>query len=164
VIDSRKQLKYWRRGLRHTLLPELEEGEKEEEFASEEVMLQHAADENDRTAAFCEYLALAAVLKSAGLKRFRGKVLGGKLLTAEQANALVESPAAAHFPVGWFKKFGVPVVGHTATFEDLDQTRSDREGSYTLTRVHVAPPASRILRGADPISPSAERSLTWKTY
>src|SRR5215207_10185947 len=136
VIDAQKQLKFWRRGLRHALLPGLKEGE-EGEYTSGEVVLQHAADEKDRSAAFSEYLALAATLRSSGLKGFRGKILGGALLTPEQAHALVESPAAAHFPVRWFKRFGVPVVGHTATFEELDRIRSGSEGSYTLTRVHV---------------------------
>jgi len=150
VTDARKQLKYWRRGLRHALLPELEEG-KEGEYTSEEVVLQHAADKNDRSAAFSEYLALAATLRSSELKRFRGKVLSGKLLTPEQAHALVEAPSAAHFPVGWFKKFGVPVVGHTAIFEMLPGARSDKEGSYTLARVHVDPPGITRLTRCRPL-------------
>lgn len=146
VTDAGKRLKYWRRGLRHSHLLGLEAASEEEQFSSQELILQRASNEKDRSAAFSEYLAFAAAVDSPGVERFRRKVLGGKLLAPEQAHALVESPAAMYFPVSWFKRFRIPVVGHAATFETLAE-KFDKEGPYRLVRVRVDPPGiTRLTR------------------
>lgn len=88
-----------------------------------------SSDEILRAEIFEEYLANLAADDS-GVQRFRTKTLGGRLLTLEQALALVQSPAAQAFELGLFKKWGIPVVGHSATLEaytpDVPGDRSDR--------------------------------------
>lgn len=45
---------------------------------------------------------------------FRERALGGTTISAEEAEDLRASPAAAIFPLEWFKDKGVPLVGHRA--------------------------------------------------
>ena len=97
--------------------------------------------EGDRKAAFEEYAAKCA--NSNGVvRRFRGRVLGDRLLTAEQARELVRSPAARFLETNTFKFAGgdVPLVGHRATLEGYEPKRgNDREICHRAT-VSVDPP------------------------
>jgi len=66
-----------------------------------------------RGQAFTAYL-LKLVAQDSMVKEFRQRVLGGANLSADQAIALLDSPAAAIFSCGWFEEQGVPFVGHKA--------------------------------------------------
>ena len=46
--------------------------------------------------------------------RFRDEVLGGRLLTEDEAHGLLSSAAARLLDVRLFKKWGMPIVGHTS--------------------------------------------------
>jgi hypothetical protein len=63
-----------------------------------------------------------------------------------QPHDLVESPAVERFPLAWFKRFRVPVVGHFATFDPLAEG-FDEGGLYKLARIRVDPPGTtRLIR------------------
>ena len=52
------------------------------------------------------------------VKEFREKVLGGRLLTADETHALISSHAARALPFAYFAHWGIPVVGHRAKVLD----------------------------------------------
>lgn len=146
MTDAVERLKYWRRGLRYSHFLGLDDEGGDQEYYSRELVLQHASNERDRAAAFSEYLALAVAVENHAVQRFRRRILGGILLAPEQAHDLVESPAAERFPITWFKRFRVPVVGHSATFDPLAEG-FDEEGPYRLARMRVNPPGiTRLIR------------------
>jgi hypothetical protein len=97
-------------------------------------------EETERASAFEEYLAYAANFDK-DLHRFRERVLGGRLLTAEEARALVQSPFARFFGDTRFDFGGgsVPLRGHHATLESYER---EREGHRVRHRaaVSVDPP------------------------
>jgi hypothetical protein len=99
-------------------------------------------EEAERAAAFEEYLAYAANFDQ-DLHRFRDGVLSNRLLTAEQALAFVQSPAARFFRDHNFEFGGgnIPLTGHHAT---LDNYERGREGQKVWSRatVSVDPPGS----------------------
>jgi hypothetical protein len=97
-------------------------------------------EEAERAAAFEEYLAYAANFDR-NLHRFRDRVLGGRLLTAEKARALVQSPAARFFGDPWFEFGGgsIPLTGHRATLEGYERKREGHRVRHRAT-VSVDPP------------------------
>ncbi len=108
---------------------------------SSEVPVSLAESELERKAAFEEY-ALKCATCDDGVRRFRERVLGDRLLTAEQARELVRSPAARFLEANIFEFAGgdVPLVGHRATLEGYEAKRgNDWEVCHRAT-VSVDPP------------------------
>ena len=96
--------------------------------------------EEERAAAFEEYLAYAANFDW-DLHRFRDMVLGNRLLTAEQARAFVQSPAARFFGDHSFEFGGgsIPLTSHHATLESYEREREGQKVRHRAT-VSVDPP------------------------
>jgi hypothetical protein len=97
--------------------------------------------ELERKAAFEEYAAKHAACDD-GVRWFRDRVLGGRLLTAEQARDLILSPAARFLEVNKFECGGgdVPLVAHRATLKGYEpKSGNDREVRHRAT-VAVDPP------------------------
>jgi len=59
------------------------------------------------------------------VREFREEVLGGRLLTLNEAHALTASYAARTLDLGWFKKWKISVVGHQAELLDC-ASRSEK--------------------------------------
>jgi hypothetical protein len=73
------------------------------------------------------------------IKGFRVKCLGDKLLTPQQAWALLTSPVAAHWRRFVFKELRVPVVGHAY---QVTVGMNDKRGPYSLVEVPL--PSSKV--------------------
>src|SRR5215204_7297643 len=97
-------------------------------------------EEAARARAFEEYLDYAANFDQ-DLHRFRERVLGNDLLTAEQARAFVQSPAARFFGDHRFEFGGgnIPLTDHRATLESYERERDDQKVWHRAT-VSVNPP------------------------
>ena len=119
-------------------------------------ILQLDGYEKDRAEALGEYLALRASMHPL-VRRFREEVLGEKVLTSEQAYALVNSPAASRFPLSRFKQYEIPVVGHTASFYNhgavLKNLRTDKFIEFEY--IFIDPPGE-LFRAHLPISVAYE--------
>lgn len=106
-----------------------------------EIPVSLRESEPERKAAFEEYAAQRAT-RDDGVRWFRERVLGDRLLTAKQARELLRSPAARFLEASTFEFAGgdVPLVGHRATLENYEPKRgNDREVCHRAT-VSVAPP------------------------
>ena len=73
------------------------------------------------------------------IKGFRVKCLGDKLLTPQQAWALLTSPVAAHWRRFVFKKLRIPVVGHAY---QVTEGMNDKRSLYSLVEVPL--PSSKV--------------------
>jgi hypothetical protein len=94
--------------------------------------------------AYSEYLAVWAS-KRDEVTRFRDQVLNGRLLSREEALALVTSQAAAIFSLSTIKEKGIPLAGHVARAECKDWgRRGDRR--YHCITVYVEPPGIELSR------------------
>ena len=104
-------------------------------------------EETERAAAFEEYLAYAANFDP-NLHKFRDRVLGNRLLTAEQARAFVQSPAARFFGDPWFEFGGgsIPLTGHHATLQSIEH---EREGQKVRHRAKVSVDPPGITENAE---------------
>ncbi len=91
-----------------------------------------------RAAACEEYLAKVASAHP-DVYIFRTKVLGERLLDAEEARGLLTSEAARFLSRSEFEEDHIPIVGHHATLEKYEQKR-EGEGVLYLATVHVDPP------------------------
>jgi hypothetical protein len=106
-----------------------------------EVPVSLSGSEPERKVAFEEYAAKRAACDD-GVRWFRGRVLGGRLLTAGQARELPRSPATRFLEANTFEFAGgdVPLVGHRAMLEGYEPNRvKDREVRHRAT-VSVDPP------------------------
>ncbi len=80
------------------------------------------------------------------VRDFRKRVLNGKLLEPEVAQAFAESPATARFPVHWFEEQGVPVTQHHSDVSSIDveyDSEEDEERDVHFVEVEyvsVSPP------------------------
>ncbi len=99
--------------------------------------------DREREAAVEEYLAMCAACDGA-TRQFRKRVLGDRLLTAEEARALVKSPAARFFDETDFDYAGgeIPLVGHRATLVGHTRERGNGWEVYYRSQVTVEPPGS----------------------
>jgi hypothetical protein len=79
--------------------------------SSKEIEPELGAYEKDRAEALGEYLALRASLDS-HVRYFRKVVLGGELLTPEQAHTFIESAANQCFDIAWFIERQIPIREH----------------------------------------------------
>jgi hypothetical protein len=76
--------------------------------------------ESERAEAISSY---AALLCGPRARAFRKEILASRILTLEETLALITSPAAAAFRPSWFKKHGVPLVGHEAQWEEKQENQ-----------------------------------------
>jgi len=72
------------------------------------------------------------------VRSFRDKILGGKLLTREQARAFVTSPATRFFRRWQFQSWRIP-IDHNARIV-ADEWRDDGEAKYHNLTIFVDPP------------------------
>jgi hypothetical protein len=139
-------------GSRSATPPPPSTGEQEEQDEQNEIEEIHPVLddlERERAAAFEEHVARIAANDSR-VRRFRDKVLGGELLTPEQALTLIHSPAAWGFSLLQFENWGIPLTNHTAELKESEEYRADGRVGNRFT-VRVEPPGiertkSRILR------------------
>jgi hypothetical protein len=85
------------------------------------------------------------------VRRFREKVLGGRLLTPAQALTVIHSPAAQVFSSRQFSNWGIPLVDHAAYLKGIEETLKDNRVVGGRFTVYVEPPGierfiSRRLR------------------
>jgi hypothetical protein len=113
-----------------------------------------------RERALAEYFAKEA----SGLpevERFRSEVLGGELLSEEEAERFLDSPALRMFPLKMLLDEEVPIRQHTA--EIVEQQGGRRSGRYRAT-VRVTPPGAEIVLRAsnlrDPVYSAREGTGT----
>ena len=125
---------------------ELGECERERQKAFAEVMTRYLAYNED-------------ALGNREIANFRQDLLGDSLLSAEQAYALLESPAAQYFHASWFEEWGIPVVGHVSEVVGrYDPGRRKGEVDHRVT-VRVDPPGiTRAVRYAHPDLPALANS------
>jgi hypothetical protein len=65
------------------------------------------------------------------VREFREEVLGGRLLTLDEAHAIIASYAARTLDLGWFNKWDIPVVGYHA--EILDSAPGAKGSTQLMT-------------------------------
>ena len=85
----------------------------------ETVQVSLRASELARQGALEEYFAMCAACDF-DVYRFRKKVLGGQLLSKDQAWDLLKSPAAALVETRFFESWSIPIVGHTAEVKSYE--------------------------------------------
>lgn len=105
------------------------------------VTVSLSESELERKAAFEEYAATCAACED-GTRRFRNSVLGDRLLTAEQARALVRSPAAQFFKANYFefREGDIRLIGHQATLVHYDREEGKDGKGWHHATVYVDPP------------------------
>src|SRR5262249_45922503 len=93
--------------------------------------------ERDRANTLAIYLARQAATLPL-VRRFRMDVLGGIILSPEQAASLLLSPALQRLPRTEFARLGIPVVGHDAHIleEREDRTVEDAAGGPIIKYVY----------------------------
>jgi hypothetical protein len=113
----------------------------------ERVPAQLGAYEIERSAIFSEYLARLSA-NTPAVRRFRGQTLSSRLLTPQQARALLMSPFAAHHPRQSFEVYQLPLVGHSFKVTERGQ---DEQGPYKLIEVSGPSGGKRTLKDRRPI-------------
>jgi hypothetical protein len=82
--------------------------------------------ERRRAEAYSAYAAKIAATEYRVL-RFRDRALDGRMLTVEEANALLTSPVAAQFSTAWFRNHRVPVIAHVFEVNDVEDGKNPYE-------------------------------------
>lgn len=101
--------------------------------------VQAELNENERAyaATYARYLQLRGE-KWPPVIEFRERMLGGRLLSSDEARTLVWSQLAGFMPPEWFESEGVPIIGHNAQLLD---SRIRRQGNqyheYVVFRVDL---------------------------
>ncbi len=95
--------------------------------------------ELERCLAESLYLAWEIARSNPKVRSFRTRVLGGKLLTPDQAGRLVASPAAALLSFETFGLRSIPLLDHEV--EIVDELREQRRLATTLV---VSPPGCKV--------------------
>jgi hypothetical protein len=129
---------------------EEEVGEQEDGDGHEEIHFQLSGLQRERAAAFEEHVARIAA-NYCRVRSFRERVLGGRLLTPEQARALIHSSAAQVFSPRQFSNWSIPLVDHTAELKGTEETLKGNRVVGGRFTVYVEPPGmeraiSRRLR------------------
>jgi len=127
-------------------------GESEEQEAQEErEEIQPLLNdlERERAAAFEEHVARIAA-NDFYVRRYRERVLGGEILSPEQAQTFIHSPAALVLSQIMFMKRGIPSTEHKAELKSAERYRANGRDGYRFT-VWVEPPGiertvNRLLR------------------
>ena len=131
--------------------------------SGERIPAQLSDYEIERSELFSEYLARQAapdvVVRHSTdgplrvypeVKGFRVKHLDDKVLSPEQARALLTSPVAAYWPHLAFHEFGVPVVGHA--YQAMEGM-SDERGPYSLIEVSLPSSEDKSFKDRRPLEP-----------
>lgn len=107
------------------------------------------AKEKDRAEALGEYAALRAALDPQ-VRHFRKEVLGGELLTPEQAYSFVYSPANRCFPIAWFQERRIPMREHHSTnYYEAYHGNLDEDEDGRLCRlydIYIEPPGKSFIK------------------
>ena len=120
-------------------------GEREEQEETVEMRLLLADLERERAAAFEEHVARIAT-NDFRVSLYRERVLGGEVLSLEQALTFVYSPASAVFSRIVFEKRGIPFTDHTAELKSAKEYRANGRDGCSFT-VRVEPPGiERTIR------------------
>jgi hypothetical protein len=132
---------------------EEEAWEQEDEVEDREIHFQLSGLQRERAAAFEEHVARIAA-NDFHVRRYRERVLGKKLLTSEQARALIHSPAAQVFSPRQFSNWGIPLAGHAAELKEAEETLRDNRVVGGRFTVYVEPPGIErvISRGLRELS------------
>lgn len=98
---------------------------------------------SDRTSAMTN--AMSALFALIGdqipqVKAFRKRVLPGRLLTPDEARALIASYVARTLPLDWFDKWRIPFVGHYAEVLDQGPRGADFSPVNHWMTIRVTPP------------------------
>jgi hypothetical protein len=73
------------------------------------------------------------------IRYFRERILGGSLLTRDQAEAFILSPATAYLSADQFRSLGIPIVGHKAEFLGVAPSPHEQPNCHCV-RIWVDPP------------------------
>lgn len=111
------------------------------------------AKEKARAEALGEYIALRAALDSQ-VRQFRKEVLGGRLLTPEQAYSFVYSPANQCFPIAWFKERRIPMREHYSSsypykyYDDYYESwgKDEHGDPCRLYNIYIEPPGESFSK------------------
>jgi hypothetical protein len=126
---------------------------KRTKLASEPALRALAKRDVLRRDAISEYWAKDAS-RQREVVRFRTEVLGGKLLTSDEAWEFLESPAASMFSVDELVAANVDPVRHSATFTDRDAAASPFP-----TLVFIEKPVITLEVGGERLSTRVERMI-----
>jgi hypothetical protein len=105
----------------------------------ETVQVSLGESELARQGALEEYFAMCAACDR-DVYPFRNKVLGGHLLSKDQAWDLLKSPAAALVETRFFESWGIPIVGHTAEVKGYLSEEWTPLGTRYVATLTVDPP------------------------
>jgi hypothetical protein len=121
LIHETRKLRRYRRAWRGYKAPP---GRSPRVQASEDQAVL-SEDLKQRAIAFSEYLAKVASFDPR-IQNFRKDILGGRLLTEEEAIEFVSSPALRYFSMDRLADKGVPLTGHTAEIIEYKDARPTR--------------------------------------
>jgi hypothetical protein len=93
----------------------------------------------DRGEAVAHLLAHGAGWEDA-VCRFRAEFLGSKLLTLDEHDRFLNSPALRLFSKGDLEQWGVPLVGHTAVILEEERSTNDNGTVQRRVSVRIDPP------------------------
>lgn len=94
---------------------------------------------------------------------FREEILG-RLLTQDEAHALLASPAARMFPPEWFSEWEIPIIEHRASIVASDANSSAYAFDHRVT-VHLDPPGiTKKVRYADRRLLTLEEQQEYRTH
>jgi hypothetical protein len=96
--------------------------------------------ERERQRAHAEVLARLAS-KEKEVIEFRRDLLGGELLTTEQAHNFLESPATRYFGLDFFEAWEIPLIEHKAEIVEYDEGWGKPEIDHHVS-VRVDPPGN----------------------
>lgn len=117
---------------------ELDDKEADGEQSGEYLELDIGERARRRAHAFAAHMARRLNMSHEVLD-FREKHLGGRVLSSDEAYALLASPAARYFPAGFLEAYGVPVIGHMAEIVRYDFDPFSDETNH-LAVVRADPP------------------------
>ncbi len=86
--------------------------------------------EVERAKALAEHLAKYVSTRKE-IRNFREEILGGRLLSPEEADTFVSSAATCYADRFDFRRYGIPFTGHQATLveEKADELHTDADES-----------------------------------
>ncbi len=126
--------------------------------------------ERERARAYEEILAREAALNqgpngSFPIKDWRRTFLGEELLSAEEAQRFLESPATRFFQHGMFEAWGIPLIGHEAEVFEYDAGAEKPYIDHRAT-IKINPPSlTKTVYYADPeIAGFDPEAIDWHWY
>jgi hypothetical protein len=125
-----------------------------------DLRLRLDAAEARRTRTFERALATSAGVEQPRVIAFREAVLGGRLLTREQARAFVSSPAAQALPRATFEAEGIPFLDHVAHYREAAATP---DGAAWQVMVEVDPPGAVYSVSSGQIEESGAGATAFST-